>query len=564
MIANTSLIKRIKIFFDKLCLKSSLLSQTILIIFNLIKLFPARERKFMKKDFKKLVINLLIFVTTIEVLFNFNGILISGGELTNNPANVILQKESKSTYTITEKYEVDGGIIISNNTISTLYTGDNYTKQAPNILDFQIYYVVVDGVRYDTDIAQINNVNSNHEVTFVYKNQDPPIQYYTIRESYSINENPRYIWILSGVKNYYIYTGLKYNFAVEAPYKPDYIAIDVQIDGVYQGTTTAVIDNVNSSHNIVFIYKRADKYTITEKYILLDGTDWNVSDGVALMPDKITSIDVGSRYIVSPPRYIGGNNDYIFSLASLDGGDYKSIYPLNYEDYVDFVNRDMINIRSDHTIIYVYSTNDGTENITNTTSINTTVTYPVQYTITEKYQSVDGINFVNDTISNINAGDNYIKQAPNLQNGPIINIYIDGHSYGPDAAQIQNVNSDHEVIFVYDFNYAEQEYYTINEKYFDDSNQRYMDTYGWSADAPYPADISTKFNGFDHNVFSGYNFTKKAINIPINETIDSFKYQAVDVMIDGVLQGTTTAVIDNVNSNHDIVYIYRLVRNQNS
>jgi|GEM_PF-7047257 len=107
----------------------------------------------MKKDLRKFIIKLLIFIITIEVLLNYNGVfIIIGEELTNDTSNVILQEQ----YTITEKYQSLNGVSIADDTISTVNAGEDYIKQPPN-LGYPISYILIDGDLYESEINDNND-----------------------------------------------------------------------------------------------------------------------------------------------------------------------------------------------------------------------------------------------------------------------------------------------------------------------------------------------------------------------------------------------------------------------
>ncbi len=96
---------------------------------------------------------------------------------------------------------------------------------------------------------------------------------------------------------------------------------------------------------------------------------------------------------------------------------------------------------------------DGTkENVALDDIAKSSITYNVEQkkcTITEKYQTFDGTIAQVDTSIIINAGDNYSKQVPNIPNYTPVDVKIDGILQGTTTANINNLDGDHEIIFVY-------------------------------------------------------------------------------------------------------------------
>jgi len=389
---------------------------------------------------------------------------------TTNTSNISDNTTNDVIYTITEKYQLPISIW-SNNTeinilpdkITEVNGGSDYIVSPPFYIgdnnEYTFLDVYIDGYtlmfpdsmlnRYDKYEDCVNFVNShtrnisaNHTILYLYSLNNATtdttsnttnttnISYNTTNISYNTTNMSGDIIVTfdpNGGEDIYPQTK---QVILGSPYGTLVIPIRIgyvfdgwsKEDGTRVSESTLVEESIshtlyaqwipisNTTNDVI--------YTITEKYRLHNGevSPWDDDNNVNLLPEKITKLNGGSDYFVSPPRYIGDNNEYIFSYALIygDTNEYPAIL-YSYENYVNRVNRFMTNISADHMILYGYRLSGNSTDITNTTN-------DIIYTITEKYRLHNGevspwddennVNLLPEKITKVSSGSDYLVLPP--------------------------------------------------------------------------------------------------------------------------------------------------------
>ncbi len=374
----------------------------------------------------------------------------------------------KNTFTITEKYQKIDGTKLQEDVKNSVQQGTNYIKEAPNINGYSLIDIKIDGVSSSTSTVNIENVTKNQEIIFIYvKNV------YTIIEKYqkidgTILQDDTTVKMEQGV-----------NYKTTSPILKDYVPKDIKIDGKLLGSTTANIDDISANHEIIYLYED-NKYTITEKYI-------NSSSESLINPTEVQIIS-GKNYSKEAPSI----KEYTLVDIKIDGIP-KGGFIANME-----------NIQGNHEVVFIYAKK--------------------VYTITEKYQKSDGTILQNDTIDKVEQGTSYKIASPEISNYIKKDIKIDGKSIEATSGSIDNVISNHEVIFIY-----EDRKYTITEKYLkSDSTSLKPDT--------------------KTEIISGQNYSKEG------SIIDG--YTLMDIKLDGVSKGGDLINLESVQGNHEVIFVY--------
>ena len=382
---------------------------------------------------------------------------------TTNTSNISDNTTNDVIYTITEKYQLPISIW-SNNTeinilpdkITEVNGGSDYIVSPPFYIgdnnEYTFLDVYIDGYtlmfpdsmlnRYDKYEDCVNFVNShtrnisaNHTILYLYSLNNATTDTTsnttnTTNISYNTTNMSGDIIVTfdpNGGEDIYPQTK---QVILGSPYGTLVIPIRIgyvfdgwsKEDGTRVSESTLVEESIshtlyaqwipisNTTNDVI--------YTITEKYRLHNGevSPWDDDNNVNLLPEKITKLNGGSDYFVSPPRYIGDNNEYIFSYALIygDTNEYPAIL-YSYENYVNRVNRFMTNISADHMILYGYRLSGNSTDITNTTN-------DIIYTITEKYRLHNGevspwddennVNLLPEKITKVSSGSDYLVLPP--------------------------------------------------------------------------------------------------------------------------------------------------------
>ncbi len=424
--------------------------------------------------------------------------------------------DDEENYAIAEKYQKPDGSMIKNDSNTYIKLGDTYTKVAPKIKNYIAIDIKLDKISLGKKDVKISNISEDHEVIFIYKedlnNNGIPDdeESYTVVEKYQKTDGA----FIQDNTTSYVKVGEVYTKV--APVIKNYVFSDVKLDGVLIGKKSIVISNMDKNHEIVFIYKNdknnngvpddEENYTITEKYQKLDGSQ--------LQTDAKTILRSGEDYFKNAPSI----NNYVVYQIKLDGNTKKDLIV------------SISNIYENHEIVFIYKDDKNNNGIPDDEE---------SYTITEKYQKNNGVSLSIDTITSIKGTQNYSKAAIKIDKFVAIDIKLDGQLTGKTDIKISNVLEQHEVIFIYDDDKNNngipdsKENYTILEKYkkLDGTNLK--------------QDISLSIKG-------GENYSKIAPKIP--------SYDLEYIKIDGVSINSTTALINNLDKNHEVIFFYKEVK----
>lgn len=424
-------------------------------------------------------------------------------------------------YMIIEKYQKSDGISIKDDTSIVLPKDQNYIKNAPNILNYVPVDAKLDGIligNKNLDIY-ITSTVIEHEVVFIYKDDKNNNGIPDDEENYIIIEKYQKPDGSSIQNDTVTYVKLTEDYSKVIPYMRNYVAVDIKLDGNLIGKKDIVITDVGEGHEVVFIYKDdknnngipddEENYTITEKY---------------QKPDETTIQDDTDSYAIS-------GEDYKKTAPSI-----KNYMAVNVKVDGTLINKRDIEIKNvidNHQVVFIYKDDKNNNGIPDDEE---------NYTITEKYQKLEGSFIQDSSIINLKTGENYSKSAPNIVNYVASNIKLNGNLTGKKDINLTNVSENHEVIFIYrdDKNNNgiadDDESYTITEKYQKENGvSLHIDT-----------TTSVKGNG-------NYSKAPRAIE----------NYVAVDVKINDKLIGNTQAVIENILDAYEVTFIYDDDKNNN-
>ncbi len=239
-----------------------------------------------------------------------------------------------------------------------------------------------------------------------------------------------------------------------------------------------------------------NKFTISQQYQLGDGTPIQADDSVTL--------DAGEAYNQTAPKLAG------FSRIGhkLDDGALNSHWIAKID-----------NVSADHTVTFVYALGD--EPIP-----------PIEYTITQEYQDVNGVSRrPDDTIQAIQ-GTSYTYNAPGINGYVCAGYKIDGGSlYLGSLAKILEVQDNHTVTFIYvpETPEGDEEFIITQEYRTNDGTTIYTTDYEKAKRGNTYRKVAP--------IFSGYSRV-------------GYKIDSGDLIFGG------TAIIPNVGQDYTVTFVY--------
>ncbi|MCL2321355.1 MAG: Ig-like domain-containing protein [Oscillospiraceae bacterium] len=188
----------------------------------------------------------------------------------------------EESFTITEKYQKQDGTTIKETSSTNIKYGQDYENKAPKITNYVIYNIRLDGNLLGSTTATISDVNENHELIFIYKDDKNNNNVADDDEHFIISEKYQKSNGVSLKLDTSTTVSGNQSYTKAAPNIENYVLTDVKVDGKSIGKTSATINNIFGGHSVIFIYEddknkngiedSKESYTITEKYKNMDGT----------------------------------------------------------------------------------------------------------------------------------------------------------------------------------------------------------------------------------------------------------------------------------------------------
>lgn len=241
---------------------------------------------------------------------------------------------------ITEQYATSDGTEVQPHTFASVEPDDDYVKTAPTIPGYTyVGYKLNDGDLQTGDTVTINNVQSDHTVTFVYERENPPTNA-LITHKY---QTPEGLDVLAATFHSVEFGDTHTAVAQDIA---NYRYIGYTIDGgALQAGETVTIEDVQKDYTITFVYEPVDEpnppkqFTITQEYRTDDGMSVRITDYI--------TVAAGSAYTQTAPGITG----YTRIGHRIDGG------PLQAGRTATITN-----VQGDHTVTFIYAVGDENSN----------------------------------------------------------------------------------------------------------------------------------------------------------------------------------------------------------